>query len=712
VRIVDPQGAVIAGARVELDRSNGAVIAVALTSADGTADFARQLSAMPRVCADACTVRAIAPGFAPTQRTVTSDQELTVALDVAAEPQTVVVSADRTLLPEAQSGSKVSTLDALALTNMQPVTAAEALRFMPGAVVNSAGRRGGLVSLFVRGGESRYNKVIVDGVVVNEPGGTFDFGVVPMEAVDRVELTRGADSALYGTDAMTSVVQMWSATGRTRVPEIRFGADGGTFATARGFGSVAGARGPLDFNIFGQQFNTDGQGPNDTFSDSSEGANIGLALPLQSQFRFRTRHDNNRSGVQSFWDFNGQPLLPPDLDQRARQNNFLASAEYTVAAPSRWQHRVLAYEYNHKRLNTDLLQEPGRVSPFGNFDFPFADFADINRAGASYQGEYSPRTWTRSVFGYDFEDENGFVGDKIAGVNTHGLRRNHGLYGEQLILWRRLTLNVGARFQHNESFGNRGVPRVAASWMLARGRDVLSGTRLRFAYSEGIKEPRFEETFGEGGFGIIGNPSLKPEENRSFEAGLEQALWAGKYGVSATYFHNIFRDRIDFNFDPTTFIGQYVNVNRALAHGAELELHGRPASRLRVDGGYVYTSTEILAAPFAFDPLLAAGAPLLRRPRHSGNLLLSYFGSRWGGDVGCTFVGRRTDSDFLGLTPPVTHAAGYARVDAGGWFAITRNLTAYANVENVLDKRYEEVAGYPALKANFRAGLRFLFGGE
>jgi len=124
----------------------------------------------------------------------------------------------------------------------------------------------------------------------------------------------------------------------------------------------------------------------------------------------------------------------------------------------------------------------------------------------------------------------------------------------------------------------------------------------------------------------------------------------------------------------------------------------------------VYTSSQILVQPFAFDSLHQPGQPLLRRPKHSGNFLLTYLGSRWGANLGGSFVGRRPDSDFLGFN--ITHAAGYARVDLGGWYAITSRVTVYANAENVLNAHYNEVVGYPALTANFRAGVKFRIGGE
>jgi vitamin B12 transporter len=359
------------------------------------------------------------------------------------------------------------------------------------------------------------------------------------------------------------------------------------------------------------------------------------------------------------------------------------------------------------------VQEPGRqTTGFGNFDFPYHDLASINRAGLEYQGDVWERSWTRTTFGYRFEDENGFVGDINSPPLGHGLRRNHSLYGQQVFATHRATLIAGVRYEHNESFGNRAVPEAAISYLLWNGREAFGALRLRGRYAEGVKEPRFEESFGVGGFNIVANPDLKPETNRSLEAGFDQSLFRNKYALSAIYFDNLFRNRIDFNIiDFSTFEGQYVNVNKSFAQGVEIDLQGRPTERVQFQGAYVYTSGQILAAPFASGPL-AVGNPLLRRPRHSGNLLLSYTRRRFGGTLGGTFLGRRFDSDFLGLEPPIDHTAGYARFDLGAWYEIHRRITAYVNIENFLNRKYEDVAGYPGLKANFRAGLRFRLGGE
>ena len=703
IRVLDPQSAAVAGAQVELLSKTGSFV-LATTSAEGSVTF-RDIGEK------AASVRILAPGFAELSLDVPPHptQAITIHLQLAPASETVSVTATRTPVANEEVGANVETLAAGQIQTMNPVAMNDAIRFLPGAAIATAGQRGGLSSLFVRGGESRYNKVIIDGVPVDEPGGTFDFGTVPLAQADRLEFLRGAQSTLYGSDAMTSVVQIWTRTGSTSRPELTFGADGGNLYTAHGYASLAGAHGPFDYNLFADQFNTSGQDINDDYSNSLQGGNLGYAITDSASLRVRVRHVNSRTGVPGEWNFNGAPLLPADTDQRARQNNLLGSVELDFRASPRWQNRVTGFEYHHQRSNLDTFADPGRPD-----DFPTQAIADINRAGFDYQGTYLERSWAQTTFGYEFEDENGFIGDLDYLPLSHGLRLNHAVYGQQLLTLGRLTVVAGARFQHIGSYGNNGAPRVALTLLALRGGSVFSGTSLRFTYATGFKEPTIDQTFAGPPFSVQ-NLSLKPERNRSFEAGLQQGLFGGKYSFTATYFNNLFFDRIDYATNPVTFVGQYVNVDKSFAQGAEIEFQGKLMSRLTLNSAYTYTSTQNLAAPLCTpanfcDPVFAAGTPLLRRPKQSGSLLLNYLGQRWGGNLGGSFVGRRPDDDFLGLN--ILHAAGYARVDLGGWYAISSRVTAYVNIENALNKHYNEVVGYPALLLNFRGGLRFRLGGE
>jgi vitamin B12 transporter len=749
IKVVDPQSAVVSGAQISLLCGDRNIVATGTTSAEGIAMVSTSAIPASRKIGetrgtpdskdtgtpkqdDSCRVRVRAAGFAEDLVTLPTEPEITIVLHLATASQTVVVTATRTPVPGEAAGADVDVLNGSQLITMQPTAAADAVRFLPGAIVNDSGQRGGLTSLFVRGGESRYNKVIVDGVTVNEPGGTFDFGTLPVDQADRMEFVRGAQSTLYGSDAMTSVVQMWTRNGSTALPELRFGADGGNFSTAHGYASLAGARGRFDYNLFGSQFNTEGSGINSAYSDSLQGANVGAALTDHASLRVRVRHSNSHTGVPGEWNFNGYvPLVPvngfsepyeplqPNPYDWSQLNDLLGNVELSIAAPNGWQHRFSGFDYLYRyyelnpgdpqRVNTQDCGFGGPSVPCG-IDFQSNEIDRINRAGFEYQGDYSERAWAHTTLGYRVENENGFVGNVAYNPQTHGQRLSNDFYVQQQVTWKTLTAIVGGRLVHNSEFGNTGVPRVALTWQVLRGGERFSGTRLRFSYSGGFKEPRLEETFAGPPYSQP-NTGLKPERLRAFEAGFQQEFFQGKYELTATYFNNLFHDQINYvTVDPITFVGQYVNVNRAFAQGAEVVVRAKLRSSLLLNAAYTYTSSQYLDNPAPFDPVYDPGQPLLRRPKHSATTTLSYLGRRWGASLGGSFVDRRSDSDFFGFG--IDHAAGYVRADFGGWYEVNSHVTTYVNVENALDQGYNEVVGYPALPVNFRAGVRFRIGGE
>jgi len=703
IKVVDPSDAAIAGAEVQLLKL-GKPLAVQSTSAEGLVIFREVASGPYRVIV-------LAPGFAAetVDLSPTATAEVvTIKLRLATGAETVVVTATRTPVPSQAAGADVDSLGSGQLEVMKPVAANDSMRFLPGAVVNTAGQHGGISSLFVRGGESTYNKVIVDGVAIDIPGQTFDFGTLPLAQADRLEFVRGAQSTLYGSDAMTSVVQLWTRTGSTSVPELRFGADGGNFGTANGYASLAGAHERFDYNLFGNQFNSNGQGVNDAYSDSLEGANVGVALNDKTSLRLHMRHSNSHTGVPGEWDFNGDPLQPPDPSEWSQLNSLLGNVELTVAAPSRWQHRFSGFDYLYRYNEVNLNGDPSRID-----DYPSHEYDHINHVGFEYQGDYSESTWAHSTFGYRIENENGVVGDLDYPPSTSGQRLNQDAYLQQQFTLGRLSAIAGGRFVHSSEFGNTGVPRVALTLLALRGGELFSGTRLRFSYATGFMEPALYQTFAGAPY-YVPNPGLLPERTRAFEAGFQQNLLAGRWSLNATYFNNLFHDQIEYATNQAG-LGQFFNVQESLAHGAEVQLQGRIWRKLSLDMAYTYTSTQILQAPLCTpanfcDPVFDSGNPLLRRPKHSAITLLRYLTTRWGANLGGSFVGRRPDSDFENFG--INHAAGYARVDLSGWYAINSRITAYANVENALNDHYNEVVGYPALTANFRAGLRFRIGGE
>lgn len=696
IKVVDPQGAVVAGAQVSIASSSGdRVLATQSTSAEGIAVVRTPAERSLRA-----TV--LAPGFAAETVEIEAKTEITVKLRLATAAETVVVSATRTPVPGEAAGADVDALSGAQLTTMQPIGADDALRFLPGAVINASGQRGGLSSLFVRGGESTYNKVIVDGVAVDNPGETFDFGTLPLAQADRVEFVRGAQSTLYGSDAMTSVTQVWTRTGSTAVPELSFGADGGNFGTASGFASLSGARGRYDYNLFGNQLNTTGLGVNDAYSDSLAGANVGMAITDQVGLRVRFRHSNSSTGVPGEWNFNGAPLLAPDPSESSHLNNLLGSAELTVSGPTGWQHRLTVFDSLYRYVDTNLN------SNLASYD-SYADTysTHVNQIGFDDQADYQERTWAHTIFGYRLKNEVGVTSDQNSPPPASGQRLDQDVYVQQQLHLGRLEVIGGGRLVHSSAYGNIGSPRAALSLEALRGDGVFSGTRLRFSYADGFMEPAFYDTFGHASYGEIPNPGLLPERTRAFEGGFQQKLFRGRWDLDGTYFNNLFHDQIEAQQTPQGY--KFFNLTKSFAQGAEVEVRGNIRPQLSLVTSYTYTSTQILVNPGGSPPY-AQGEPLLRRPKHSATLLLSRLGRKWGGNLGGSFVGSRPDSDFAGFG--INHAAGYVRADLGGWYAVHSRVTLYANVENALDRRYNEVLGYPALPVNFRAGVRFRVGGE
>lgn len=732
IKVVDPSSAAVAGAQVSLYRKGqSSPLEVRNTSAEGEAIFPLQTFHLDNEAY--LRVQALAPGFAAETVDIRPQSEFTIKLRLATAAETVVVTATRTPVPGEVAGASVDSLSGAQLTTMQPIAADDAMRFLPGAVVNTAGQRGGLSSLFVRGGESTYNKVIVDGVTVDNPGETFDFGTLSLTQADRLEFVRGAQSTLYGSDAMTSVIQIWTRTGSTPIPELRFGADGGNFGTAHGYTSLSGAHQQFDYNFFGDQFYTNGQGINDVYSDSLQGANVGMTITDQVALRVRVRHSNSYTGLPGEWNFNGyDPLvtvnnvnyypLPPDPAEYSHQNNLLGSVELAITGPSGWQHRLTGFDYLYRYSDINLTGDPARVDGYGyQFDFATHEYDHINRVGFEYQGDYSERSWAHSTFGYRIENENGTVGDLFYPPSTSGQRLEQDAYVQQQFTLGRLTAIGGGRFIHNSEFGNSGMPRVALTLLALRGGEFFSATRLRFTYATGFMEPALYQSFANLPY-YVPNLGLLPERTRAFEAGIQQNLLVGRWVLSATYFNNLFHDQIEAAPNQTEYQGnppgtlyQFFNVQQSLAHGAEVQLQGKIRTRLWWNSSYTNLSTQYLQAPLCTpanfcDPVFATGNPLLRRPKHSATTLLSYLGNRWGANLAGSFVGPRPDSDFENFG--INHAAGYTLVNLGGWYVINSRVTAYANVDNALNQHYNEVVGYPSLTANFRAGLRFKLGGE
>jgi vitamin B12 transporter len=287
---------------------------------------------------------------------------------------------------------------------------------------------------------------------------------------------------------------------------------------------------------------------------------------------------------------------------------------------------------------------------------------------------------------------------------------------------RRVSLNFGGRAEDNADFGTRVVPRAGASLLARDGGAIWGETLFRAFYGEGIKEPRFDQIYGDN-FGDYGNPSLKPEASKTWTVGLDQKLLHNRIRLSAEYFSSRFYDIVSFgectsanNFCNMAVpgvlndYGYYFNTDLARARGVNLIGQTRFTRWLNLAGNYTYDDSRVLVSPNAYDPTELPGNHLARRPVNSGSLTLNTAFRRFGVTIGGYFTGVRTDSDFLGLG--YTRDPGYARFDVATHYDVGHGVMFYARAANLFDKQYQDALGYPALDRDVRAGVRYTFKGR
>ncbi len=629
----------------------------------------------------------LAEAFSPyeTEIAVSGATEVgSIVLKVQPIRNSVTVTANRTIMPAQSLGSSLDVIDRAEIESSQTREAADLLRNLAGIALQQTGARG-LTNFFVRGGESDYNKVLIDGVPVNLPGDTYDFAHVTTDNIARVEVVRGPQSALFGSDAMTSVVQIFTRNGITS-PEVDYTAEGGSFGTLRQSGSVRGNFKGVDFSNMFSRLDTDNVAENNDYRNASYFGNFGYTPSPNQSLRLTVSHGSVRTGTpgptaQGFTSFDPTGWM--------RRQEKTLGAGYDILVGSRLTQHV-AYRFH------DLDQTFfGAFGPFG---------VAGTRHRLEYRGDvFLGRGGTLS-YGVDFDREKGAVSE----VNR--TRDNYGYYlQEQFEPAPGFHVTAGIRIENNDSFGTVASPRLGLSYLLLNPSSGPIGSgRIRFSAGRGIKEPRFLESFSQSPF-FLGNPDLESERSRSWEIGWEQGFAEDRVVADITWFDNRFRNLIQLVAGGGGS-NQYQNIGLTTARG--LELRGRVRlGRVRANANYTYLDgkvVESLSASFPF----RAGDPLLRRPDHSGDFRLSWIDDRWMVAWNSRFVGHRADSDFFSHFPPLESNELYTVSNIAATVDVTRQLSAFISVKNIFDRSYQEVLGFSALGRGVTVGTRFRWGGD
>jgi len=763
--VVDPLNARVGGAMVKLLVDGKAVKdAVANTTGEFTFDALAE---------GRYQIEAGAPGFQPR----TSDAvfvgggrvTLEIALPIGPLEQSVSVTAAATDVLPSQIGAPVTVIDLATIDAIGKVDVLESLRLVPGVSLIQTGARGGVTSMFVRGGNSNFNKVLIDGIPANDIGGGVDLAAFSTAGIERVEALRDPNSVVFGSDALSGVVSLTSRRGHTPTPQAELSIDGGNLATNRESAAIGGTLTRFDYFSQFEHFGTDNDVPNNAYSSKTYAGRFGLALGHSTDVSGTVRWIDRRFGAPGAFNVFG---TPDDSFNLFTVKLVGISSQSQIS--NKWQTSVRFASFD-QRTHAENPTTSGTIiggTGFGNvmtiagangysvigraiLDFgPFKSDSRSARQGFYAQTSYQLIPDLNVAGGVNVEREQGFPGTDIDAEPTT-TRNNRAAWVEgRGTLVHRVNVAAGLGYAHNEVFNNAYSPRlsVAAYLRTPQPTEFWGDTRLTFNAGKGIKAPTVFQSSNSlfvllqrtpagvaladaNGIGPVG-----PERGRNVDAGIEQGMWQGRVRVRVAYFDNAYYDLVESVSRtllpqlgiPVAVAAQVtsanVNSQSFTAKGVETSADAQ-VGRVRLAVSFTHLNATITkslssgALTPSFNPAfpgvpIGSFSPLLgqqpfRRPANTGSLLVSYTQGKALVALSGYFAGKASDSTFLSdasfgnslLLPNEDLDGGYAKLDLSGSYAFHRSLKWYLTLENVLNQKYQQAFGYPALPITVRTGV-------
>ena len=621
---------------------------------------------------------------------------------VASDSDSIIVTATRAPLTLDEIPAAIAVLDKAAIDRAQDIGVTELLLRTPGISISRNGGYGTATSLRIRGAESDHSVAVIDGVKLNDPsstGGGFNFTNLLASDIARIEVLRGPQSILWGSQAIGGVVNIVTASPEKSL-EGSFDLEAGSRDTVSARAAIGGRTGPLSWRIGGQRFTTDGiSSHGKAFGgierDGYRNHNVSGRAEL-------TLADNVSAEVRGYYssgrvEFDGFNV---DSNDYGLNKEFVGYAGLNFdLVGGRFRNRIA---YAHTDTNRDNFN-PDRARP-QSFE------ADGKNKRWEYQGSFALSDRISAIFGAENEHSDFRSRSPAASLSTplpafaRGKAELTSAYGQLSVEpLDGLTLNGGVRYDDHASYGGQTLFAAGGVWRLP------TGTVLRASYGEGFKAPSLYQLFSE-----YGNVALDPEEAHGWEAGVEQSLFASKLVVGASWFERTTTNQIIYNScsgtstNPLCFVpgdpatrrfGYYSNVARSKAHGVEaaaaLTLGG-----LVLDGNYSWIVAEDRSPGTA-----NFGKWLPRRPRDTANASANYafdFGLSLGAAV--RWSGKSFDN-----ASNATRLDDYTLVDLRAEFALSDAVKLFARAENVFDEQYMTAFRYGSLGRSVYAGIRGRF---
>lgn len=594
-----------------------------------------------------------------------------VALADDGGPADIVVVASGVAQPADSVAQSVTVLDRELIEQRQTVSVADLIATTPGVAVARNGGAGGLTSLFVRGAESDQVLVLIDGVRANDqssPTGAYDFGSLQTGSIDRIEILRGANSTIWGSQALGGVVNIITAVPPESGVIVDANAEYGANDTGQASARVGYATGPVTASLGGAWYSTDGISA--TTADDERDGNEQYQINGRVDVRIAEGFGIDLRGFHSHSDLELDGFSPEGV---TKQSTLYAGGRAGLLDGS--LNLRAGYSLSDIRRSND--------SAFGTSRFK----------GRAERAEFRGDWRTSEKLWFVFGAENEWTSADNSFLLAEQRSRLTSFYGQvQLMPVEGLTLTGGARHDDHRQFGGETSFSAGAAWR-------IGATRLRASYAEGFKAPALDQLFAD-----YGNVGLTPERSRNIDAGIEQSFLDGRVIAAVTWFDRKTTDQIVYfscstNPDPLcdgrgTFGAYYRNVRRTTADGVEAELTVRPAESLVLRANYTFLNARNRSAPFD-------GLQLPRRPRQSLNASLDWSQDRYA--LGTTV--RLAGESFDNIANSV-RLDGYVVADVRASVEIADGISLYGRVENLFDTDYATAFGFRTLGRSAYGGIR------
>jgi Outer membrane cobalamin receptor protein len=615
------------------------------------------------------------------------EEEISIATHTLGE---IIVTATKTEIYPGEVGSSTTVVTADEIEKSGKRTVVEVLRDIPGVAVAQNGALGGLASVYLRGADAGQTLVMIDGVEVNDPMSTdrsFDFAHLTTDNIERIEVVRGPQSTLYGSDAMAGVINIITKKG-TGKPTVDASFEGGSHNTFRENLSSRGSIDKFNYSLSVSRLDSDGissaarGSENDPYQNTAVFSKLGYKIFDNSELTLVTHYTRARTAID-----NG--AYDDDPNDIAWWKDLTTKLAFNQNITSWWNH-CLSFSYNDMRRK-DLNGTDYR-HPYDSF----SDWYKGNTKKGEWQHNFSPVEWNTFTAGFEYEEESGSSfyesesawGPFSSKQDTKSVTNRGYYFQDQLKLWKLLFITPGVRIDDNEMFGTETTYKISIAYLIHQ-----TGTRLKGNWGTAFKAPSLYQLYSN-----YGDPNLKPDKSKGYDFGFEQYFFKNMLSFDLMYFHNDYKNMIDW--DSSTW--KYKNIGKAMTKGFEAGMNFLPLKNLTIGANFTFTDTENKET----------GHDLLRRPRRQAGLTLDWgFLPKANLHAGVTYVGKRKDVFYdssTWMSENVTDK-GYTTARLAASYDVTKNFQIFGRIENLFDKHYQEIYGYKTLGRSFYAGIKGSF---